>query len=359
MIAGFVILDAVLDAAFTPFLVAGAIVASNAFGLAGNAGSLANPSDTDTEFSQNSKYETGAQNMLAQVMSGFDLLLKTNQTGQDGISKVIGGGAWVGTQVTKFFNTDGVGANITGWYEHLMVSQFITKALTDNDAYILFIPYGSHVQYNGKTWGFNQTICEDHWTNDPSWGYYAACDITFGPNGAPGMSVLTRPSSEGSSSDSWVKPLNYNGKNITGWDIMASSIWGQQEHGFNFTYLDQNFTKTLATGGISAADSTFNNVAIDAPGLYTVPVCVVHDLVYIPGVDQVMSDINNSPGVGGYYHADDPCPCSTYAYTSPDGNTGNFTQFVSSKVQDSIGSGCSVSGDMWSPSDISPTYGYY
>jgi hypothetical protein len=172
------------------------------------------------------------------------------------------------------------------------------------------------------------------------------------------MSVFTRPSSENSESDSWVKPLNYNGKNITGWDIMASSIWGQQQHGFNFTYLDQNFTNILATGGLSAASSIFNNVAIDQPGLYTVPVCVVQDLVYMPGVDQVMSDIDNNEGVDGYYHADNPCPCATYGYTSPDGHTGNFTDFVSSKVQDSINSDCSVSGDIWSSSDTGSYYGY-
>ncbi|CAL5868291.1 uncharacterized protein PFLUO_LOCUS2515 [Penicillium psychrofluorescens] len=358
MIAGFVILDAVTDAAFTPFLVAGSIVASNAFGLAGNAGNLANPSDTDTEFEQNSKYETGAQNMLSQVMNGFDVLIKTNETGQTGISKVIGGGAWVGSGVKSFFNTDGIGANITGWYEELMIAQFITKALTDNDAYILFLPYGDNVPYNGKAWGFNQTMCEDHWTNDPSWNYYAACDITFGPSGPPGMSVFTRPSSEGSSSDSWVKPLSYKGKNITGWDIMASSIWGQQQHGFNFTYLSDNFTSIVSQGGLSAVSSIFSNVAIDQPGLYNVPVCLVKDLVYMPGVDQVMSDTDNNEGVDGYYHADDPCTCATYGYTSPDGNTGNFTDFVSSKVQDSISGDCSVSGDMRSPDDVSYGYGY-
>ncbi|KAJ5612213.1 hypothetical protein N7510_005407 [Penicillium lagena] len=347
------------EAEWLGFLVAGTIVGSNAFGLTGNVASeLENPSDTDTEFDQSSGWQVGAANQLSQMMTGLDVLLKTNEMGQNGISKILAGGSWVSSDVVQAFNDDGFGASVTNWYQELMIAEFITKALEDNDAYILFIPYGDDTPYNNKTWGFNQTICEDHWTNDPSWKYYAACDITFGPDGEPGMSVFTRPSSEGSASESWMTPLSYNGTNITGWDIMSSAIWGQETHGFNFTFLDQNFTDTLATGGISAAKSTFSNVAINQPGLYGVPVCVVQDLVYIPGVDQVMSDINNSEGVGGYYHADDPCSCANYVYTSPDGHTGKFTQFVSQKVQDSIGGSCSVSGDMWSPSDVSPSYGY-
>jgi hypothetical protein len=360
LIAAFVLLDAFLpEAAWTTGLVAAAITASNAFGIAGNTANLiSNPGNTDTEFKQSAGYKVGAQNMLGQVMNGFEVLYTNDKIGQDNINKIIGGGNWVGEEITKAFSTQGVGSDSTEWYEKLMVAQFITKALTDNDAFVLFIPYGSNIQYNGKKWGFDQKTCQDHWIDDPSWGYYAACDIPFGPNGEPGMSVFTRPSSEGSASKAWAdKPLNYQGQNITGWDIMSSSIWGQQEHGFNFTFLDQNFTNTLSEGGLTAAENLFKNVAINQPGLYNVPVCVVQDLVYIPGVNQVMSDINNSPFSGGYYHADNPCPCGNYIYTSPDGNKGQFTDFVSQKVKDSIGGSCAVSGDMWSPTLMStPIY---
>lgn len=353
MIAGFVLLDIVIPGvAWTGGLVVAAIAASNAFGIAGNVGNLEDPGSTDTQFEQSTGYKVGAQNMLKQVMNGLESLYTSSETGGDTLMKVIGGGNWVGKEISGIFSEQGLGADSTEWYEKLMVAQFITKALTDNNAYILFIAYGDDVPYNGEKLGFDQKTCEEHWKNDPSWKYYSACDITFGPNGAPGMSIFTRPSKDGSESKSWAEaPLNYHGQNITAWDIMSSSIWGHQQHGFNYTFLDQDFTEILSKDGLQAAQNIFQNVAINQPGLYNVPVCVVEDLVYISGVNQVMSDIHDDPGRQRYYRANNPCPCKDYSYTAPDEKqeNGYFTDFVSERVQNSLGDSCKVKGYLREP----------
>lgn len=151
-----------------------------------------------------------------------------------------------------------------------MIANLINKALTDNDAYMLFIAYGSDTEYNGKKWKFTEDVCTGNFTNNPGWGYYATCDISLGPDGKKGMSLLTRPDSEGSESAGWADhPTTYNGTNIIAWDVMSSSNWGfakLHRHG------DQGWTRVNS--------EFFTGMSNKQPGLFQLPVCVITDLVW-------------------------------------------------------------------------------
>lgn len=324
-------------------LTTAATVASGAFGLAGSIGSL-DPGSADTQFFQSAGYQIGAQNQLNNMQQGLiNGLYKNDAVGRDGISSLLAGGLWVDPDVHAAFTDVGFGAKATNWFGKLMIAQYSTKALTDNDAFILFIPYGDDVPYNGEAKGFSKDICERTWVNDPSWKYTAFCDVTMGPNGQAGMSLFTRPSNKNSESESWDKnPLDYHNTNYTTFDIIKSSMWGQQIHGFNYTLLGNDLADSLVKEGPSAVATKFENLPMDEPGLFNVPVCVVKDLVYVPGVWQVMADAANSKYFGNYFRGSDPCPCADYSYKSPDGKSGKFTDFVSKNVKDSIGDGCKV-----------------
>ncbi|KAJ5826456.1 hypothetical protein N7474_003594 [Penicillium riverlandense] len=336
LVAAFIFLDLVtaesMDLIWGTLLAVG-ICAEVGLGGASDILALNDPESADSEFKGATKYNMAVESEIRQLESGFEALYDKN-IGQDHIAQILGGGQWTGWQLTGNWSKTGFQDQVSSWFGQAMFAQYVTKALKSQGAYILFIAYGDDVPYNGKTWGFDQTTCKDNWTTDSGWEYFATCNITFGPNGTPGMSLFTRPSINGSESKSWMSSkLAYGDQTITGWDIMASSISGQQQFGFNYSLMDQNFTKLLEEGGVEGAQqitNIFTSITPDTAGLYSVPVCVVDDLVYVPGVAQVMSDIRDVPGTKQFFQTDNPCTCAD--------------------VKDSFND-CSVEGFFWSPDD--------
>ncbi|KAJ5578013.1 uncharacterized protein N7459_006977 [Penicillium hispanicum] len=342
LVGVFIALDFLTGPEWTVWLIAIAAGISAALGLAGNTGGLLDPGTTDAQFDKAASYQTQADNLVNEMKSAITGYFN-NETTQDDIYTVYEGGNWISGKVQPYFDKQDFFANATDWYERQLIAHFIVEAFQDNNIYILFVPYDDDKKYHLKTTKFNDQMCKDHWVNDPSWKYDAWCGMQFGPDGESGMALLTRPSSLGSESKSWGKnSLNYEGENITTWDIMASAIWGQQEHGFNYSYANQNWTDVLANDGVSYAKSLFSSLGWTTPGLFDLPVCVIEDLVYVPGVDQVMMDIHDNQNKAGYSSSTDPCSCGDYTYKSPDGKSGKFTDFVSTKVKDSFGSKCRV-----------------
>ncbi|KAJ5182388.1 hypothetical protein N7492_000004 [Penicillium capsulatum] len=338
-------------ASWAGWAVAGAIIAQTAVASAGAAMNMLDPGTSDAQYEKGTEWEKDADEMIRSVRNGI-LHLHDKKTSGKNITEVMRGGRWIREEVTEVFNKDGWSLKSQKWFEKSIITSFITKALQEEDAYIVFIPYDKDVQYNDKKWAkgaFNKDMCEHHFTGNKNWKYYASCDMKFGEAGDPGMAVMTRPDSKGSESKSWMEePLSFDNQEIKGSDIMRSAIMGQAEHGFNYTLLDADFVGKM-TRDISTASRIFQKTAVDEPGLYPVPVCVVKDLVHVPGIQQVMGDIYNSPGHGGYYHYDAPCPCKDY--TADKGTKRKFTDFVSKEVRSSFDD-CKIQGGIWAPDDV-------
>ena len=353
IVAAFVALQVILgpEVAAAGFAVAGAIAAQTAMSIAGNVGNMMDPGSSDSEFEKSTEWEKEADGMIESVKKGI-LALHTKETSTDNITDVLGDGRWVSKQVTESFNKDGWAEHSLKWFERVLVTQFIKKALDEEEAYIVFIPYDKEVKYNKKKWDknpWNADYCKHHFTGNKNWNYYASCDIKMGPDGKEGMSVVTRPTKKGDGSKSWMeKPLSFNNQEIKGTDIMKSAMYGQAQHGFNFTLIDEDFIGMLSKD-IKEADKFFSKTAVDQPGLYPVAVCEIEDLVYVPGIQQVMGDIYDSPGHGGYYHSGNPCPCKNYE--AKKGEKKKFTDFVPKGVVDSFDK-CEVTGNIRSPDDV-------
>ena len=351
LVGFFIAIDFLLAPESTVWLIAVAAGLSAVFGEAGNVGGLLeDPASTDAQFDKAAEYKAEAKNIVTQIELGITDYFTYDQS-QDALYNVYSGGRWIDENVNSILDDQGFFSKATAWYEKMLIAHFIAEAFEDNSAYILFVPYDDNKKYHLKTTKFDQETCKHHWVNDPSWKYDAYCDMIFGPNGQPGMALFTRPDSLGSESKSWAdQPLSYNGTKITTWDIMASSIWGQQQYGFNYTYYGQNWTDLLVNKGVEYTKSLVSDVTWTTEGLFNIPVCVLDDLVYVPGVSQVMMDIADNHNKAGYSSAKAPCSCGSYTYTSPDGKSGKFTDFVGDKVKDSIGTSCKI----WA-ADASPT----
>lgn len=323
------------EASWAGWAVAGAILAQTAVSTAGAVENMLDPGSSDAQYEKSTEWEKQADDTVIWLSNGI-LHLHDTKTTTKNITDVMKGGHWVSDDVFKVFNTDGWTLKSQGWFERSIITSFITKALQEEDAYIVFFPFDDKVDYNGKAWkqgAFTKKVCEDHFVNNKKWEWYASCDISFG--GEEGLALVTRPDSKGSESKSWMEdPLSFGSQDIEGTDIMRSAMTGQEQHGFNYTLMDQDFID-LMMKDVSVANKLFSNTAVDQPGLFQVPVCVVRDdLVYVPGVHLAMQNIYDTPGSGGYYHYKAPVPCKDYK--SDKGEKRMFTDHVSDAVRDSF-----------------------
>lgn len=296
---------------------------------------IPDPKPEETMFKQASGYKVGAQNYIKQVQSGFEALF-ANPINSSDLVNVFGGGTWVADDIYTAFTTTGNAKRVAEWYEKQMVAQFVSRALIDNDFYIVFVPYGDKQRYTDKEIGFSDDDCIHHWINNPNWRYASACGMTFGPDGPKGMGLFVRPGDEGSDTTALIKQkLNYHGRDINFTDILGSSLWGHQKYGFNYTLLDKEAELVTANGLADATTSfTQQDLAFDYPGLFNLPVCVLSDLTTVPGVGQVLHDMGklNFP-----VEIKNPCECSGYNYQAPGSQQSlKFMDVVTDKVKKSI-----------------------
>lgn len=331
--------------AWAGMLLRGVTLLSKVAGVAAKAtDAIDEPKEGDSQFAKAATDKDSAEKMLKKIQKSFVDLMKNKDLGQEGLSSMFQGGIWTSDAVYDLSNTQGFGYDMTGWFEKFMVTNSVAKAITDNDGYIVFIAYGKDVLYNGEKRGFDKDFCIERFQKNPSWKYAVVCDMDFGPDGAIGMSLFVRPSSQGSSSDGWMKKsITYNDHEITAPDVMASTIWGFQMKGYGYTILHQDWTQVLKKNGAKGTVAMFASKSLRLPGLYKIAVCVVKDLAYIPGIRRVMKDWKDDHW--NYDSAPNPCSCADYEYTSPDGKRGKFVDHVSDAIKDSVTKDCKISGN--------------
>lgn len=352
LIAAMVILDVFAPeaaAVWTGLGVAAAITMSNSFAVAGAIGNLKDdPSKDSTIQGKAADYKLDAGNKLGQMEQSLAAMLKTDDMGHKAIYEMLQKGAWSGVKTYEVFNDVGFGANVTSWFERMAVTQYVTKVLNDNQAYILFLPFDKEVKWGGNPsddGGFTQEYCEKRFVGDPSWKMAAACDIPFGPDGKAGMTMITRPDKLGAETKTWFEDsFSYDGIQPSARDILKSAVFAHQMYGFNYTIINQDWSNVIAKEGTENIRKLFSNMENDQPGLYNLPVCEISDMAYIPDISQSVRDYLGKPGAPTAWPvAKGPCSCAKYEYKAADGGKKMFTDYVSDDVKDSINDDCKAS----------------
>lgn len=218
------------------------------------------------------------------------------ELGSGGIAEALGSGAWL--SVPNPFNVTGIYEDARDWIDNLLVTSYINKALKDNDAYIIFLPYGNISYYGTKErHNFTQDECANHWANDPSWPYFATCDVSLGAGGKEGMAVVVRPTASGWGSRSWTSEVEWQWASYTGdaHAMMESSIYGYAEHGYDYNLTSVNFQDILSKGSQEAKEQ-WKTMPLSTPGLFNLPLCEIPNLAFVTGGEQVQLDVSLCPG---------------------------------------------------------------
>ncbi|KAL8790072.1 MAG: hypothetical protein Q9213_000774 [Squamulea squamosa] len=231
-------------------------------------------------------YSRGLQELVNNIWANTELT-------QSGIATALASGAWL--DVGNPYNVTGIATQARDWLDNLLVTSYINRVFNDADAFIVFLPYKKYV-YSGvygrtELYDFTQTDCETHWANDPSWKYFATCDIPLG--GDPGMAVVTRPSSEGDGSKPWTSKIEWVWASYT-WnshDFVSSAVTGFGEHGFGYNLTNIKFDDLLKQGSQEAIDQ-WKRLPLSTPGLFNIPVCILTDMMDLPGGGQVATDVS-------------------------------------------------------------------
>ncbi|KAI4184847.1 MAG: hypothetical protein L6R41_004482 [Letrouitia leprolyta] len=288
-----IILDAFTEGAATGVLVAAIVGVQSALAAAANFKNgfeKQKPDATylaiDGNYTQSvMDYARGLEDTVNNVWNGSEL-------GPSGITAAMASGAWL--SVPNPYNVTGIAENARDWLDNILVTSYINRVFNDADAYILFLPYGDMSYYgNDKRYTFTQDICAQHWANDPSWPYYATCDIPL--NGKPGMAVVTRPRSEGYGSKDWTSKVEWQWASYkwSSHDMVASSVNAYAEHGFHYNLTNIDFANILNKGSQEAIDQ-WKTLPLSTPGLFNLPVCEIPGLEYVPGSLQVQTDVSDT-----------------------------------------------------------------
>ena len=231
-------------------------------------------------------YSRGLQELINNMWSNTELQ-------SSGIAEAIAGGAWL--DVGNPYNVTGITEEAKDWLDNLLVTSYINRVFNDADAFIVFLPYKKYV-YSGvygrtEIMDFNQEECSTHWANDPSWKYYATCDVKLGGEG--GMAVVTRPTSQGTGSKTWTSEVEWVWASYT-WDAQAfvdSAVTGFGEHGFGYNLTNLDFSTILNKGSQEAIDQ-WKTLPLSTPGLFNIPVCVLTNMMDLPGGGVVATDVS-------------------------------------------------------------------
>lgn len=291
-----ILIDGFTSFTSTPALVAAivgissALAASSSFSL----GFKGQKPDA-TYLAIDGNYTQSAMDYARGLQSTVDAMWNDTELGPSGIATALASGAWL--DVPNPFNVTGIADQARDWLDNLLVTSYINRVFNDADAFIIFVPYA---QYKWPGWGtkddlydFSQEFCEKNWNNDPGWGYFSTCDIPLGGGGTPGMAVVTRPSSEGGSSKEWTSKVDWKWASYT-WnshDMVASALDGYAEHGFNYNLTNVDFSGILNKGSQDALN-TWKRLPLSTPGLFNIPVCIIDDLMDVPGGTQIGRDVS-------------------------------------------------------------------
>ncbi|KAL8627500.1 hypothetical protein Q9189_006790 [Teloschistes chrysophthalmus] len=289
-----ILIDGFTDFTATPALVAAIVGIQSTLGAAANFknGFEAQKPDStylaiDGNYTQSViEYVRGLEEAVNNIWSNTELT-------QSGIATALADGAWL--DVPNPYNVTGMAEQARDWLDNLLVTSYINRVFDDADAFIVFLPYAKYV-YSGvygrtELYDFNQQDCENHWANDPSWSYFATCDVPLDPD-HPGMAVVTRPSSEGKGSKSWTSGVDWTWAKYT-WsahDMVSSAVTGFGQYGFHYNLTNIDFGNVLNKGSQDAIN-TWKTLPLSTPGLFNLPVCVLSNMMEIPGGATVATDI--------------------------------------------------------------------
>lgn len=326
-----------------PLLVAATAFASAGVNIAASVGNLDDPGQTDTLFDKSTKYRGGAATMIQNTVDGFEAFYK-HDIGPDTIQSIVGSAHWVGDKSWSYFNDQGVGANVTSWYEKALIGRLISKILYDTGFFILHVPYGKNVEYKGKKWGFTKGECEKRWLGDNHWKFWAACEQTYGSDeSTEGMTLFALTGDKGPQTYDMIKSFSYKDVTISPLDLIQSAMSGQADHGFDYSILNKDIANDISHKSGAEAKEAFMKLPSNQPGLVTIPVCVIDDLVNVPGVDQVYMDQDDAYDAKTYFHSTDPCSCKSFTEKFKNGTVGNFIDYVNDDTKDSLKS-CKTGG---------------
>lgn len=204
-----ILLDALTAAALTGVLVAAVVGVQSALAAAANFQNGFTKEKPDaTYLAIDGNYTQGVMDYCRGLQEIIDNTWNSTELGSGGIAEALGSGAWL--SVPNSFNVTEIYEDARDWIDNLLVTSYINKAMKDNDAYIIFLPYGN-ISYYGtiERHNFTQDECTNHWANDPSWPYFATCDISLGAGGKEGMAVVVRPRDSGWGSRSWTSEVEW------------------------------------------------------------------------------------------------------------------------------------------------------
>ncbi|KAJ5171666.1 hypothetical protein N7492_004259 [Penicillium capsulatum] len=323
--------------------VAGTIAGSNVAGLSGNVANYVDtdPAAPDAQTKKSTQYTLDAYQHINETQKALVDAMASSSTGTDGIKDTFKGATWISDKAHNVSRDSEVRSTVSEWYKRMLVGEYVGRAMKDYDRYILWIKYGKDVKWFKKKQGLSKEDCEKHWVGNTNWKYTAVCDVPYGPDGDLGMAVLTGPMGPKTSpTQTQTKPLFdddskvKNGKHkLTGRDIIASAMHGQYLHGFNFTLSSTDWAKQLKDKGPSALQERISRQDPDEPGLYSLPVCEITNLVYLPQSNLAMNDWKGLGGKDYLPIAKGPCSCRDYTWKD-----GSFVAAIgmNSKIQDTI-----------------------
>lgn len=291
-----ILLDALTAAALTGVLVAAVVGVQSALAAAANFQNGFTKEKPDaTYLAIDGNYTQGVMDYCRGLQEIIDNTWNSTELGSGGIAEALGSGAWL--SVPNPFNVTGIYEDARDWIDNLLVTSYINKAMKDNDAYIIFLPY-DNISYYGtiERHNFTQDECANHWANDPSWPYFATCDISLGAGGKEGMAVVVRPRASGWGSRSWTSEVEWQWASYT-WDahaMMESSLYGYAEHGYDYNLTSVNFQDLLSKGSQEAKEQ-WKTMPLSTPGLFNLAVCEIPSLAFVTGSEQVQLDVSLCP----------------------------------------------------------------
>ncbi|KAL8627638.1 hypothetical protein Q9189_006661 [Teloschistes chrysophthalmus] len=329
-----ILIDGFTAGSATPAIVAAVVGIQSALAAAANFKNGFEKQKPDaTYLAIDGNYTQSVMDYARGLEETVDNVWNNTELGASGIAEALGSGEWL--QVPNPFNVTGIFEEARDWLDNLLVTSYINRVFQDADAFIVFIAYGEvgNYKYTGKdhpkTRQFTKEECNDHWANDPSWPYYATCDVSLGSGGPDGMAVVTRPSSEGKGSKEWTTKVEWQWASYK-WDahaFMESAVYGYGDHGFNYNLTSLDFSSILNKGSQAAIDQ-WKTLPLSTPGLFNIPVCQIYDLAYVPGGGQVQADME-STRYGAHYN--DPCTCVTANYSGAMRKQQSGTEFARTK----------------------------
>ncbi|KAL8826951.1 MAG: hypothetical protein Q9170_007206 [Blastenia crenularia] len=289
-----IIIDTLTEGAATGILVAAIVGTQSALGAAANFknGFEAKKPDA-TYLAIDGNYTQSVMDYARGLEETVDNIWSNSELTQSGITAALASGAWL--DVPNPFNVTGIAEQARDWLDNLLVTSYINRVFNDADAFIVFLPYQKWV-YSGvygrtELYDFTQEDCQTHWNNDPGWPYFSTCDVKMGDQA--GMAVVTRPSSEGKGSKTWTSEVDWQWASYT-WDSHAmvdSAVSGFGQHGFGYNLTNIDFSTVLNKGSQEALD-TWKTLPLSTPGLFNIPVCILSDMMDVPGGGQIAKDVS-------------------------------------------------------------------